>query len=185
MSPTTQLRQEHEVILQVLACLEKLAAAPGPFDAASAGEIVEFLRTFADACHHRKEEELLFPQLRRHGVEGPVGVMLHEHELGRDLVRAMAGAQQAGAAAAFAAAAARFVPLLREHIAKENQVLFPMADRLLEGAAGAELAAGFAATERAHAPGTHQRMLALAQRLCARFGVAGVAEPALPCCQHH
>ena len=56
--------------------------------------ILEFLRVFVDKCHHGKEEDLLFPALIAGGVpkEGPIAVMLHEHEMGRRYVKAMSEA---------------------------------------------------------------------------------------------
>jgi hemerythrin-like domain-containing protein len=67
MHDATQiLRQEHEVILSVLDATEKTAAvleADNDVPAHVLNETVEFLRRFADAQHHGKEEDLLFPKL--------------------------------------------------------------------------------------------------------------------------
>ncbi|HEU5193093.1 MAG TPA: hemerythrin domain-containing protein [Methylomirabilota bacterium] len=71
---------------------------------------------------------------------GPIDVMLEEHAEGRALVAAMAE----GRAAARAATARRYVRLLREHIAKENEILFPLADAVLDDAAQAVLLREFA-----------------------------------------
>ncbi|MEO2049519.1 MAG: hemerythrin domain-containing protein [Pirellulales bacterium] len=49
-----------------------------------------FFSQFADKCHHAKEEDLFFPLLKERGIPeegGPIGVMLHEHDVGRDCVR--------------------------------------------------------------------------------------------------
>ena len=125
MRATQLLREEHEIILRGLAVLEKLAASgkqPPP-------ELLEFFSEFADVHHHGKEEEILFPALEDAGFPrdaGPVGVMLHEHELGRELLGAMRDPAQ------FAQAARGYVALLGGHIQKENQILFVMADRAVE-----------------------------------------------------
>ncbi len=50
---------------------------------------------FADQCHHGKEEDLLFPAMEAAGIpreSGPIGVMLEEHNIGRQYVRGMAEA---------------------------------------------------------------------------------------------
>jgi hemerythrin-like domain-containing protein len=63
LSATQILMAEHEVILNVLDCLEAVAdAASGSseLDARSAADILDFLSTFADRCHHAKEEQCLF-----------------------------------------------------------------------------------------------------------------------------
>lgn len=103
-------------------------------------KIIDFLRTFADLCHHGKEETSLFPALIDAGMSrqsGPVAVMLYEHELGRGYIKGMASAVKtflAGDRSALnqvAEAMGKYVDLLKSHIQKENNILFPMADRLL------------------------------------------------------
>ncbi len=95
------LRQEHDAILRMLDATDEVVqqlehnqrVAPETL----AG-VLEFFRLFADRCHHGKEEELLFPLLERKGMAhegGPIGVMLHEHEQGRSLVRQMGDATDA------------------------------------------------------------------------------------------
>jgi hypothetical protein len=57
-----------------------------------------FFQQFADQCHHAKEEDVFFPVLKQRGIPeqgGPIGVMLHEHDLGRDCVGRMREASQA------------------------------------------------------------------------------------------
>jgi hemerythrin-like domain-containing protein len=184
MRITDTLREEHEVIQQVLDCLEELASralARTGLDAASAADALEFLTAFADRCHHAKEELHLFPALNARGLPrdaGPIAVMLREHELGRaaiaEMKAALEGTKQRvpGAAARFAQAARGYVELLREHIAKEDSVLFPMAERMLGADGERELARAFERVEHHDlGPGTHERYLQLARSLCARLGV--------------
>src|SRR5262245_48241536 len=140
MKATDILMDEHRVIEQVLNFLEKLAdrcEAGEKLDRTSALEALDFFRHFADRCHHGKEEEHLFPLLEARGlarVGGPTGVMLHEHEEGRRLVAAMAGAVEGDSPDEFARLARVYVCLLREHIQKEDRRLFPMADVILNSA---------------------------------------------------
>ena len=72
----------------------------------------------ADKCHLAKEEDLFFPLLKERGIPeegGPIGVMLHEHVMGRDCVGRMREACEADEfdGATFATAAKEFIPLLR------------------------------------------------------------------------
>ena len=137
MTPTDVLREEHRVILRGLELLdtagrrlERGATLPDGW----LGELVAWLRSFADLNHHAKEETALFPALVKAGVPsmgGPVGVMLEEHERGRALIRGL----EAGDLSSRAAAARGYVAMLREHIDKENGVLFPLADAVLDEAA--------------------------------------------------
>jgi hemerythrin-like domain-containing protein len=185
MRTTEILMDEHRVIEQVLACLEKMAdaaAATGRVETPSARDAIGFLRTFADRCHHMKEEERLFPAMERAGLPphaGPTEVMRQEHEIGRGHVRRMeravdefdAGSRDA--VRTFEFEARSFVRLLREHIAKEDQVLFPMADRMLSARAQEELLQGFERAEREEmGEGVHERFVELANRLAERWGVS-------------
>lgn len=184
MRPTEILSSEHRVIEIVLAVLDRIAEdaiATSSLDLASARDAIAFLRGFADQCHHGKEEARLFPAMERCGIPrdaGPTAVMRHEHEIGRAHVRKMDQAATdhekgvAGAADRFAFEARGFVELLRDHIAKEDQVLFPMADRMLPAAAMAELESDFGRFERDEmGAGAHERFLDIARSLAARYGV--------------
>ncbi|MFB3127626.1 MAG: hemerythrin domain-containing protein, partial [Candidatus Acidiferrales bacterium] len=98
---TAILRQEHDAILRMLdvtdAIVQQLERNQRVAPETLAG-VLEFFRLFADRCHHGKEEELLFPLLERKGMAhdgGPIGVMLHEHEQGRSLVRQLGEAADA------------------------------------------------------------------------------------------
>src|SRR5262245_31260060 len=128
MQATEILMTEHTIIEQVLDCLEKLverAESHRAYYWHTADEIVDFLRQFADGCHHMKEERQLFPALEQRGFSpnaGPTGVMRHEHEQGRELIAAMVQCIQKGLggdnkkAKEFAAHARAYLNLLRQHI---------------------------------------------------------------------
>jgi hemerythrin-like domain-containing protein len=188
MRPTLILMQEHRVIEQVLSCLEKMAErceAGQPLDIESANQVIDFIRNFSDGCHHAKEEDLLFPLMERKGFSrerGPTGVMLHEHEQGRRLVRAMVAAisdcaaGNAEASRAFAEQARGFVALLREHIQKEDHCLFPLADQTFSAGDQEELDHSFGRVEKEkYGVDTHARYARLADELADRYQVAKTA----------
>lgn len=167
-TPIAMLRHEHEVILRALALSERLGQSlesGEAVDRKALAWLVEFFRIFADRCHHGKEEEHLFPALERCGIPkegGPLGVMLHEHEEGRALVRAMAEGDDRLAAEAIRG----YVTLLRAHIEKENSVLFPLAEQVLPDEEQEKLVHAFEAVEQALAgPGVHERLLGELARL--------------------
>lgn len=150
MSPTHELTLEHRRISTLLQVLERLCRAV-EVDAPRLERAVDLLASYADRLHHGKEERHLFPALERAGLprgHGPVQVMLDEHEEGRagiDALRAGVRALRAGRPAKdLRSACARYVSLLREHIEKEDEVLFPMAEELLGASARAELTRAFA-----------------------------------------
>jgi len=143
MKPTDILRHEHEIVLMVLDAARREAggieAGEAP-DGDRIGRMLEFCRDFVDRCHHAKEEKFLFPKMRERSplaAERPLVVMLGEHEECRRLVKAMAeslpAARDGGGAALknLAENLIAYVDLLRAHIDKEDNVLFPLAERVL------------------------------------------------------
>ena len=99
-TPSTVLKNEHQVILRVLRVLESLVnrmeSGENP-QSEALSRCVEFFRLFADACHHAKEEDILFPMLESRGIPrdgGPIGVMLHEHTQARAFTKEMGEAVQ-------------------------------------------------------------------------------------------
>lgn len=141
MYATDDLRHEHEIILHLVDALDG-AASRLSFKTEVAIEdlsgMVEAIRTFADSCHHGKEEDCLFPAMERVGMSremGPIAVMLHEHEAGRRFVRGMLNGleeiRENGESSQFVNNAVGYADLLRNHIFKENNILFPMAEQAL------------------------------------------------------
>lgn len=188
MKPTELLSSEHrviEVMLDVLDRMVEKALAEGRLEQQPAEEAVAFIKGFADGCHHGKEETHLFTMMVDKGFpreQGPIGVMLMEHEQGRTHVRGMVE-HMAGAAAgngeelkAFAIHARGYVNLLRAHIQKEDNILFPMADRALTPEDQDHLMARFDKVEAEEmGVGTHDRFLQIAKHLAERYGVAATA----------
>lgn len=177
MTATETLRHEHEVILLALRGAEEQACqlAYDPQQAAALIEdMADFFASFVDRCHHAKEEQLLFPKLESVGLPregGPTGAMLVEHELGRRHVRAIVAALPGAKAGEEEGVRGvrenllAYVHLLREHIAKENECLFPMADESLSEADQAELSAAFARLETEEiGAGVHERYHELAHQ---------------------
>ena len=157
--PVATLKEEHQVILRVIRVLGRLMdrlEETGEFPAATLARCVEFFRLFADACHHGKEEDLLFPVLEARGIPrdgGPIGVMLYEHQIARKLTRdmhdALANARADGTAApeSFRQAARSYIDLLTNHIFKEDNILFNMGARVMNDGDQSELAAKFCAVD--------------------------------------
>jgi len=144
--PCAVLKAEHQVILRVLDVLETLIDRPagnGRLELAPLAQCVEFFQLFADACHHAKEEDLLFPVLEERGIPrdgGPIGMMLYEHRVARSLVARMHQAlggladDDASSISSFHDAARDYLELLRQHIFKEDHVLFDAGDQAMNEA---------------------------------------------------
>lgn len=179
---TDLLVAEHEVICCVLTAVDNEGDrlnAGAPLDPSFWDSACEFFAGFADRCHHNKEEAILFPALGNAGLpleDGPVACLLDEHEDGRRLNRAMREATVSANRAALQDSARRFSRLLRQHIDKENQVLFQMARRMIKAEAEQQLRAGFEEARAAdRLSGATETYLALARALCAKAGTPAPA----------
>ncbi len=176
--PIEILMKEHRLIEEILASLAVFAeqsALESEENRRTAAQFAEFFREFADRRHHGKEEALLFTELERQGMpsdSGPIGVMLEEHEIGRRCVGMIAsiadgkGPLQPEEQAKLRAVVSEYVAMLGAHIQKEDGVLFPMAERLLDEGSQDQLEARFEEFEqREIGDGAHKRLNALAQSL--------------------
>ena len=177
MKATQQLKNEHEgvkIMLTILGQVCQQLEATGNLDTEHFKGILGFLKVFVDQCHHGKEEELLFPALVAVGVpeDGPIAVMRHEHEMGRNYVKAMRTAFSGYMAPDISSSkevlqnSRAYISLLRDHIEKENNVLFVMADRLLSEKRQDELFEGFEKIEEERiGVGKHEEFHGLLKKL--------------------
>ena len=159
MHPADTLSNEHKVILGQLDSLEeeiRKILGGAPVSGAYFKDALDFFREFADVFHHAKEERLLFPRMQERGVPGeggPIGVMLAEHDEGRGYLKRVrdnldAAVQNSPEARAdVVAAASAYISMLRNHIYKEDSILFRIAHMVLGPDDVAELELKFAAVE--------------------------------------
>jgi hemerythrin-like domain-containing protein len=139
---TEVLREEHGTIKAMLELLERVAEKTNqgqPVSSEVMASLMEFICLFIDQCHHGKEEEVLFPLLEKRGLpcaDGPLGVMLMEHDRARVLIHEM-NAETANRSSSpeslkrWTRAAWNYSDLMYEHFHKEEEILFKMADRIL------------------------------------------------------
>ena len=192
------LMGEHRLIEQVLGSLETYVDGIEqglPPERQTLADYAAFFRGFADACHHGKEEDMLFQRMLERGMPrqtGPLAVMFHEHVLGRARVAALRelGAGEGRLAPVEVQLAVEtstgFIELLRAHILKEDGILYPMAERLLTGPELDALETAFEGVEQTmRGDGSLDRFHALAEALSAGFppDPGRIAEAALasPC----
>lgn len=147
MKATEILKSEHRVIekmLEITSAVCKKLSAGEEVESEHLRQIVNFFRGFADSCHHAKEEGILFKELEAAGIPnrgGPIGAMIAEHEMGRDLIRKMASAADDygngddSAGKTFFQNAQQYINLLLQHIHKEDNILFVIADKHLDNEA--------------------------------------------------
>jgi hemerythrin-like domain-containing protein len=178
MQATDILMSEHRVIERVISAIEtgaKRLDAGRPIRPEFFLDAADFIKGFADGCHHKKEEGVLFKTMEAAGVPvegGPIGMMLSEHESGRVFTAGMRSAAQQlkngnqSASGEIVKNALGYAQLLRQHIQKEDTILFPMADKFVLPAQQAEVMDGFEHVEHEETgEGVHEKYLALAESL--------------------
>lgn len=181
MNPIAKLVNEHVNILKGISLLEsgvnKMDAgdivAPVSFR-----QIIDFIRNYADRYHHAKEEDILFKKMGKAGFpmdQGPVAVMLMEHDEGRGYVAGMEKATEKyaegdeSAIEAIIENARGYIFLLRQHIDKEDNILYPMAENIL-GPAGIEAMKPDFEKVEADKEGTEEKYLQLLKDLESQLG---------------
>ncbi len=189
MDAIETLMSEHRVIegvLDALVAFSDEARRKGTTEKEELARFVAFLRGFADACHHGKEEGVLFATMVEHGFPrdgGPIAVMLHEHDQGRALIAVLKARAEQPAPwtdadrQEVASVAAGYADLLRGHIQKEDGVLYPLAENYLPPEIldrVGERCEAFEAEETG--AGEHERLHGLAESLVARHA-AGARPP--------
>ncbi|NMC72531.1 MAG: hemerythrin [Myxococcales bacterium] len=192
MDAIQTLIQEHRLILRVVEALESYAEQVDRERQVARDEVadfVSFLAEFVDLCHHGKEENVLFAALADAGfptTSGPLAVMRTDHDRGRRLVRRIRELSEKAEAwdeadfESFAGLARAYADLLRDHIRREDEVLYPMAEEHLSRAQQRHVEELFRLFEEQREAGRrHERLHGLAERLIERHGRAGAdREPA-------
>ena len=186
-----ELMDDHQIILRMLRALNGMCLRIGDGKAVAVEDLdaaLDFIKTFADYCHHGKEEDLLFPAMGEVGFPtqgGPIAVMLMEHEQGRAFVKALTGSLErvrSGEAAALkdlARAASSYSSLLSAHIGKEDNILYPMAMDAIPDARWQILKKEFDRVEAERmGPKRRAEFIALVDRLLAAYPAPELARPA-------
>jgi hemerythrin-like domain-containing protein len=139
MKATNLLIQEHKLLLRALDVLDAMSESMskgGSLESNDVGKILDFLRWFADAHHQAKEETILFPALRAaaaaHGRA--VDHMMLEHGQERSRIEQLEKDLRTGDLADFKVVADRLSSTLRNHIYKEDRILFETVDAVLDRA---------------------------------------------------
>jgi hemerythrin-like domain-containing protein len=178
---TSVMVEEHRLILRMIELVEANSGLleGGRFqDWDFYLDAVDFIRHYADRFHHAKEEDVLFRELIRNGMpeeNSPVAAMLIAHDEGRAFVRGMEQAAQRAkggepdAAAEILKNARGYIALLRDHIDKEDNLLYPLAERVLPDAWRSAMIEEYEAAERAAPEGLQERYRQLVETHEARL----------------
>jgi len=137
MKATKLLRGDHIHILRALTVLERMTAFAQSGETVNeqdALDIVAFLKEFGDRHHQAKEEAVLFPALLQdHDQRNypQLCCMIFEHNQERSLTEGLEEAIRTKNTKEFVFCANRLIEKLREHIDKEDHVLFGLVESVL------------------------------------------------------
>jgi hemerythrin-like domain-containing protein len=140
---TSSLRRDHDLIEKVINAMElttQLLKENKKIPQLAITQVIDFTKNFTDVCHHSKEENSLFPALEQAGMPrnmGPIAVMLMEHEVSRKIAKRMEDSAnvyfESGDSSRLVSDMAEYIDHIRQHLWKENNRLFMMADMRLQG----------------------------------------------------
>ncbi len=168
------LKQDHEITERVFAAMEAQFAAAGGPSSEQVGLLVEYLHDYVDQCHNLKEEQHLFPLLESSGIPrhaGPLAVMLQEHDRAREILSRLVplgtafAAGDKGKLEELRGAFGEYAALCKDHFWKENDILYPMALKLLSEAQAAAVVKGIEEVEAALGADTRARYYRIAEQI--------------------
>lgn len=139
---TASLRRDHELIEKVIKAMEstiQLLNDGKQIPESILLPVIDFSKNFTDVCHHSKEENSLFPALEQAGMPrnmGPIAMMLMDHERSREIGKEMENSAQdyisSGNPTKLISDMQQYVEHITEHLWKENNRLFMMAEARLQ-----------------------------------------------------
>ncbi|MDF7826222.1 hemerythrin domain-containing protein [Pontiellaceae bacterium B12227] len=172
---TQLMMDEHQLILRMITLVENNTAKieAGTFnDWNFYLDAIDFVRNYADRFHHAKEEDVLFVELVKNGMpekSSPIEAMLMEHDLGRAFIKNLEEAVSKTIQGSedlhqvIVENAKGYATLLRGHIQKEDQILYPLAERVLPEAVRPRMTAAYDKVNAAD-PELEQRYQAMVER---------------------
>jgi len=140
------LISDHNLIERALILFEKEIAKGEQMNPDIALSLITFLEDYGDECHNQKEEKFYFPLLLERGLPpmGPVAVMLEEHKSERNYlseIKQIIGKFKIHNKfdESLKGITDEYIELTKNHIWKENDILYPMGKRILSVADGEAL----------------------------------------------
>ncbi|OGG00691.1 MAG: hypothetical protein A3F83_03825 [Candidatus Glassbacteria bacterium RIFCSPLOWO2_12_FULL_58_11] len=147
--PVKKLVEEHKLIKRCLALIPRLLEyldLQSEADRELVLGAVDFIRNYADRFHHAKEEDILFKYFDEN--LDILKVMHQEHETGRAHVRAVLAGVEERDSGVVREHLDAYRELLKEHIKKEDEILYPWMDRSFSTSQVGELYSRFGEVDR-------------------------------------
>lgn len=132
------LMDDHSIIEKALVIFERqLEKNKKNWSAIST--LLDVLWDYGETCHNMKEEKVYFPLLLERGMppQGPVAVMLAEHQKERDYLNKLKSLlpeakQNKELEQEFSNIFGEYSALTKDHIWKENDILYPMGRKFVQ-----------------------------------------------------
>ncbi len=177
----------HELLMKDHEVTERLFVAFGNALAREDGPGVRAVRLarsyfaeYVDRCHNQKEELHLFPLIEARGIPrngGPLAVMLGEHDQSKQLLARLVPLMEAyekgdtSVLEPMRAAYSEYSTLLKNHFWKENDILYPMARKVMSEADGDQVVRGIEAVEASLGGGTRKKFYDIAAQIEIHGGI--------------
>ena len=139
---TNSLRRDHDLIEKVLSSMKatiSLLKDGKTIPESILLPTIDFTKNFVDVCHHGKEEETLFPALAQTGMPtkmGPIARMLLEHQITKEIASKIEESSKEyisnGNSVKLIHNIEQYIEHVTDHLHKENNRLFMMADARLQ-----------------------------------------------------
>lgn len=168
------LMTDHQTTEKVFDAVSNAFRSPDGPSTRMIGALVDYVEGYVEGCHNKKEENHLFPLIESRGVPrhgGPLAVMLAEHEQSKDLVARLAPLCREYAAgdrtrmSELQGVFEQYAELLKNHYWKENDILYPMARRVMSPEDAAKVVQGIEATEAALGPDARAKYYEIAKTI--------------------
>lgn len=136
------LLEEHEIIEKAIDVLNKSAKNlqnGKKVPSETFEKILNIIKNFADRCHHGKEEDVLFPLIKKIDAkeDKTIFLLLKEHEKGRNFIKELTKAISKKDTNAMIKNSNGYINLLPQHIKKENVIfprwINPLSDEIKDG----------------------------------------------------
>jgi hypothetical protein len=183
------LMRDHEVTERVFVAFANALAQPDGPGVKAVRLAKEYFSEYVDGCHNKKEELHLFPLIEQRGVPsrgGPLAVMLNEHaqskQLLADLMPLMESYQEGDRSVLeeLRGVFTEYSALLKNHFWKENDILYPMARKVMTPADGDGVVKGIEAVEASLGEGTRAKYYDIAAQIEVHGGIAPLSESLQP-----
>jgi uncharacterized protein len=183
------LMGDHEVTERVFEAFGNALAKDGGPGVRAVRLARTYFAEYVDGCHNKKEELHLFPLIEKRGIPrtgGPLAVMLNEHEQSKKLLGELVPKMKAyedgdkSGLEELRKTFAEYSQLLKNHFWKENDILYPMARKVMTEEDGQTVVQGIEAVEASLGTDTRAKYYDIAKQVEVHGGIEALSKAVDP-----